>query len=400
MKKLIQINSVCNGSTGKIMASIQDEANKNNYETLSIYGRRKGYKNLKCIKVGGLLSFFDHIFLTALFDLHGLGSYFKTKKMVKILRKENPDIIHLHNIHGYYLNYPVLFKYLKNEYKGKIFWTLHDCWTFTGHCPFFSTVNCNKWKTKCNHCPQKYNYPISILLDNSSKNFLEKKSYFTGIKNLTIITPSKWLEKLVKQSFLKEYNVETINNGIDLSIYKQINNDSIKLKYNIPQDKKILLGVANIWEARKGLWDFIELSKRIKDDYLIILVGVTKKQMKNLPNNIIGIKRTDNQQDLVKLYSIADFFINPTYEDNYPTVNLEALACNTRVITYDTGGCIEQIGNNCGYVIKKDSNKIKNVENILKIIYNDNKKEFKVDINLDKKEMAKKILKLYEENDK
>ncbi len=395
MKKLIQINSVCNGSTGKIMGDIQREALHNGYETISIYGRRKGYQDIKCIKVGGPLSFFNHILLTTTLDMHGLGSYFKTQKIVKILRKENPDIIHLHNIHGYYLNYPLLFKFLKKEFKGKVFWTLHDCWPFTGHCPYFSMINCNKWKHICNHCPQKRNYPISWFRDRSSKNYTMKKKWFTGLKNLTIITPSQWLENLVKESFLKDYKIVTINNGIDLDVFHHVEDNSIKIKYGIPLDKKILLGVANIWEERKGLKDFIELSKKVSKDYQIVLVGVTKKQMKKLPPNIMGIKRTENQLDLVKLYSSAEFFINPTYEDNYPTVNLEALACNTEVITYDTGGSLEQINDSCGVIIKKGSLE-QNIDSIINAINKEYSRPFKVSVNLDKKNMAKEIAKLYE----
>ena len=395
MKKLIQINSVCNGSTGKIMGDIQREALHNGYETISIYGRRKGYQDIKCIKVGGPLSFFNHILLTTILDMHGLGSYFKTKKIVKILRKENPDIIHLHNIHGYYLNYPLLFKFLKEEFKGKVFWTLHDCWPFTGHCPYFSMINCNKWKHICNHCPQKRNYPISWFRDRSSKNYTMKKKWFTGLKNLTIITPSQWLENLVKESFLKDYKIVTINNGIDLDIFHHVEDNSIKIKYGIPLDKKILLGVANIWEERKGLKDFIELSKKVSKDYQIVLVGVTKKQMKKLPPNIMGIKRTENQLDLVKLYSSAEFFINPTYEDNYPTVNLEALACNTKVITYDTGGSKEQINDSCGVIIKKGTLE-QNIDSIINAINKEYSRPFKVSVNLDKKNMTKEIAKLYE----
>ncbi len=354
-KRLIQINTVCNGSTGKIMGNIQKKANEEGYQTLSIYGRRKGYKDLECKKVGGFLSFWFHVGITTVFDLHGYGSYFKTKKIVRILKKENPDIIHLHNIHGYYLNYIVLFKYLKNEFAGKLFWTLHDCWPFTGHCPYFTFAKCDKWEKHCFNCPNKTKYPTSIFLDRSFKNYKEKKELFTGMKNLTIITPSDWLNNIVKKSFLKDYNIITIQNGIDLSIFKPTKNDKVLKKYNIPKDKKIILGVASIWEERKGLKDFIKLSSRLENEYQIVLVGLTKKQIKQLPNNIIGIKRTENQLELAALYTYAYAFVNPTYEDNYPTVNLEAIACGTPTLTYNTGGCKEQIDNNVGFIINFDT---------------------------------------------
>lgn len=362
--KLIQINTVCNGSTGKIMGDIQRVANKEGFETISFYGRGKGYKDLKCEKFGNSFYFWIHVFINTLFDKQGHGSYLTTKKLVKRLNEEKPDVIHLHNIHGYYMHIPTLFKYLKN-YEGKIIWTFHDCWPFTGHCAYFTLVNCNKWEKHCKNCPNKINYPISYGFDNSYKNYIEKKELFTGLKNLTIITPSEWLNKLVKKSFLKEYEIITINNGIDLTLFKEVKDNEIKIKYNIP-NKKILLGVASIWEKRKGLDDFIELSKQLDDEYVIVLVGLTKKQIKELKKhkNIIGIERTDNQEELVKIYSIANVFINPTYEDNYPTVNLEAIACNTRVITYDTGGCKEQISKSTGIISNKKNllNDIKKME--------------------------------------
>lgn len=363
--KLVQINTVCNGSTGKIMGDIQRTANKTGFETISFYGRRKGYKDLKCEKIGGFFSFWYHVFLTTIFDMQGHGSYFKTKKLVRRIKEENPDIIHLHNIHGYYINYKVLFKYLKNEYKGKLFWTFHDCWPFTGHCPYFDLVNCNKWQKQCYKCPNKKKYPISLFFDRSYKNYLEKQKLFTNLNNLTIITPSDWLNKLVKKSFLKDYKVVTINNGIDLNLFKPTIDNTIKNKYNIPENKKILLGVASIWEERKGLKDFLKLSNIIDDEFIIVLVGLNKRQIKNLKKyeNIIGIERTENQLELVKLYSVTTWFLNLTYEDNYPTVNLESIACGTPVITYNTGGCPEQISKDTGYVVD-----IGNIEKVKELI--------------------------------
>ena len=356
MKKYIQINTVCNESTGKGMYKTALKAQEEGYQSLCIYGRRKGYKDIDSIKVGGFFSFWWHVILTTIFDSHGRhGSYFKTKKIVRILRKENPDVIHLHNIHGYYLNYPILFKYLRDEFKGEVKWTFHDCWPITGHCAHFALAKCNKWQKECHNCPNKKKYPISLFLDNSKKNYLTKKYWFTSLDKITIITPSDWLNKLVKQSFMGKYDVITINNTIDTNIFKPTKDDSVIEKYNIPKDKKILLGVASRWYKAKGYDDFIELSKHISDDYQIVLVGVNNKQKESLKKyNIIGINRTDNQHELAVLYTYAHVFVNPTYEDNYPTVNLEAIACGTKVICYDTGGCKEQINDKTGIITDKD----------------------------------------------
>ena len=394
--KVVSINTVCNGSTGKIVGSISSSLIESGEEAFCIYGRRKGYANIPCKKIGGFFSFWYHVFITTVFDLHGHVSYFKTKKIVRELKKFNPDIIHLHNIHGYYINYKVLFDYLKNEFQGRVFWTLHDCLPMTGHCAYFSNVSCEKWKNGCHDCPNKKMYPTSLIFDRSRKNYQEKKILFNGVKDLTIITPSVWLQNIVASSYLKNYPVKTINNGIDLNIFYPRLIESIFDKYNIPKDKKVLLGIASIWEERKGLDDFLMLSKLIKDDYVIVLVGLNDKQINKLKQykNIIGIKRTENQDDLASLYSLSYVLINPTYEDNYPTVNIEALASGTRVIAYDTGGCVEQATNPNMYIVKKTTknNNVKNIIELLEIM--DEHQDFDTSIYSDKL-FTKKMLDEY-----
>lgn len=390
--KLVQINTVCNGSTGKIMGDIQRAANKCGFETISFYGRRKGYKDLKCEKIGGFFSFWYHVFLTTVFDMQGHGSYFKTKKLVKRIKEENPDIIHLHNIHGYYINYKVLFKYLKNEYKGKLFWTFHDCIPFTGHCSHFVLANCNKWEKQCYKCPNKKKYPTSLFLDRSYKNYLEKKELFTNLNNLTIITPSDWLNKLVKKSFLKDYKVVTINNGIDLNLFKPTIDNKIKDKYNIPENRKILLGVASVWTKEKGFNDFIQLSNIINDEFIIVLIGLNKNQIRKLKKykNIIGIERTENQLELVKLYSIADVFFNPSKEETFSLVTLEAIACGTPVIVYDNTPMVEFVNNENGLIIDADLE----VGDIYKLITNHKHKVININ-KYEKKIFQKNIIDLY-----
>lgn len=400
-KTLVQINSVCNGSTGKIMGEIQKCAEENGYKCISFYGRRRGFKKLFSEKINSEFFVYIHGILTLLFNHHGRYSYFQTKRLVKKIKKINPDIIQLHNVHGYYLNYKVLFKYLKNNYKGKIFWTLHDCWPFTGHCAYFTYAQCDKWKIQCYNCPQKLNYPCSLLFDSSKSEYNLKKELFTDIKNLTFITPSKWLKDLVSESYLKKYHVEVINNGIDLNIFKNEIDYNIKDKYNIPNNKKILLGVSNIWEKRKGFDTFIKIANDFKHyDYVFVLVGLSKKQIKQLPENVVGIERTDNQNELVKIYSIADVFVNPTLEDNYPTVNIEAIACGTPVVTYGTGGCREQVDGKTGFVCYSYNDLL---DKIIYCIDNDYKKNFfdnrDILYKLDSKYCYDKYIKLYNGSD-
>lgn len=394
--KLIQINTVCNGSTGKIMGDIQRKANEEGFETLSIYGRRKGYEDLRCIKVGGFFSFWFHVFLTTVFDKQGHGSYFKTKKIIKLLKNENPDIIHLHNIHGYYLNYKLLFKYLKNEYIGKIFWTFHDCWPFTGHCPHFTEIMCDKWKSQCYKCPNKKKYPISLFLDSSNIEYKNKKKHFTSVDNLNIIVPSDWLKNLVKQSYMKNYNITTINNWINSDVYKPTYDTSILEKYNIKNDKKIILGVASIWDERKGLNVFQELAKKINKNYNIVLVGLTKKQINKLPQNIIGIQRTENQKELAVLYTRANLFLNPSKEETFSLVTLEAIFCGTPVIVLNTSAVKELVDKDTGIILEKfDLRDYLDAINSIKIENISNEKIIKLNKNYDLEDQINKILYLY-----
>lgn len=349
--KVLQINSVCGyGSTGRITTDIYKTLEEHGHECIIAYGRGVAPNQIKSIKIGTNFNNYIHVVKTRLFDKHGFSSTKATKKFIKKAREYNADVIHLHNIHGYYISIELLFKYLKDVGKPVI-WTLHDCWAFTGHCTHFDYVDCDKWKNGCNCCPQRSEYPSSLIVDNSKSNYEMKKRLFTGINNLTIVTPSRWLSNLVRQSFLKEYNIKVINNGINLNVFEP-NLSDFKEKHNI-KNKFIILGIASVWNNRKGFGYFIELSNRIKNDEIIVMVGVTDKQKNMLPNNIIGITKTNNTRELAEIYSAADVFINATLEDNFPTTNLEALACGTPVITFNTGGSIESVNNNCGIIVEK-----------------------------------------------
>ena len=278
-------------------------------------------------------------------DRHGLGSKGATWRLIQNIDYVQPDIIQLHNIHGYYLNYPELFDYLSNL-DVPVIWTLHDAWPFTGHCSFFDSDHCDRWKSGCYDCPQKTSYPSSFLLDSSKRNYEQKRRCFSSLRNLTLVPVSDWLNGLLGESFLKDIPRVCIHNGVDMDLFQP--ND---MQTSFHPGKKVVLGVNSVWETRKGLSDFIALRSLLDDQYVILLVGVNRKQKKHLPEGIIGIERTDNIQDLAAYYSRADVFVNPTYEDNFPTTNLEALACGTPVITYQTGGSPEAIDATCGVVV-------------------------------------------------
>jgi len=353
--KLLQIVVEGNtGSTGTIAEAIGGMALSYGWESYIAHGRYPRKSTSKIIRIGTDLDVYLHGIETRLFDRHGLGSRRATKKLVDQISEINPDIIHLHHLHGYYINIDIVFKYLHKANKPVV-WTFHDCWAFTGHCCYFDYIGCEKWKTECNHCPQKNEYPSSLIVDSSRKNFYLKKELFTAVPDLTVVTVSEWLERLVRCSFFSKNNTIPIHNGIDLSMFKpNENSEHIKAMYNI-KNKYLLLGVASPWGRRKGLSDFIKLSKCLKHDEVVILVGLNKAEIKKLPNNIVGLLKTENKQQLVDLYSAADVFVNPTLEDNFPTTNIEALACGTPVITYNTGGSPEAITNDTGIVVEKGS---------------------------------------------
>ncbi len=371
MKRLLLINSVCGiGSTGRICADIAHEYELNGYEVKIAYGRSEkiGEGTEKyAIKIGNVLDVYGHVAMTRLFDGHGLASRIATRKFLKWADEFGPDILWLHNIHDYYINYELLFGWIKIRQKTQseagekvmeVKWTLHDCWAFTGHCSHFIYVGCDKWKTGCKDCPQTKEYPASYFIDNSEKNYYRKKKAFQGVNNLTIITPSRWLEKLVHDSFLGGYPTEVRYNTIDKSVFKPTSSD-FRYEHGIRDNQIMILGVSNVWNDRKGLSDFLvllnKLSEMDADKYRIVLVGLNDAQIDKMPFGIICIPKTHSQRELSEIYTAADVFVNPTHEDNFPTVNLEAEACGTRVITYDTGGCGETLTRKDSCVVQTGS---------------------------------------------
>ncbi len=351
MIHILQINSVCGiGSTGRIVTDLHSLLVSKGYQSTVAFGRDIAKSCEQTIRIGSSLDNYLHVARTRLFDEHGFGSKNATIKLITQIRALNPDVIHLHNLHGYYLHIGLLFEYLKQANKPVI-WTLHDCWTFTGHCSHFELVGCARWKSQCYDCPLKREYPKSLLVDNSKQNYIRKKRLFTGIKQLTIVTPSKWLAGLVHLSFLQEYLVVVINNGIDLTVFKPTSSD-FRNRYQL-QGNFLILGVATVFGENKGYQYFIDLAKQLRTDEKIVLVGVTEEQRKELPPEIIGITKTHDTKALAEIYSAVDLFVNPTLEDNFPTTNLEALACGTPVVTFNTGGSPECLDNTCGLVVER-----------------------------------------------
>lgn len=344
MPILLQINTDANlGSTGRIAENIGILAQENGWETVVAYGRENNNSKLQTFRIGSDLDVKLHGIETRLFDNHGLASRKATTKFIEWTKEHNPDIIHLHNIHGYYLNYQILFKFLK-EWGGPVVWTLHDCWPFTGHCTYYSFEKCSKWEKGCYRCPQLSNYPSSFGRDRSALNYMQKKESFSNLPNLQIVTVSNWLQNEVKKSFLGNYDIHTIYNGIDLNVFRPYDNKK-------KGDKTILLGVANIWDKRKGLYDFIKLRSILPDNYIIKLVGLSNKQIRMLPEGITGIERTANTQQLAEIYSSSDIYINASVEETLGMTSIEAMACGTPSIVYNSTACSEPIEKNICKVV-------------------------------------------------
>ena len=358
--RILLINSVCGtGSTGKIIADIVNLLKKSGHEAKVLYGvgEAKGVIPQDAVKTANQWDYYLHNGLSRITDHAGLYSRKATYRLIQEIKIYAPDLIHLHTLHGYYINYEILFDFLKKA-NIPVAWTLHDCWPFTGHCTNFSAIGCKQWRDKCIDCPQLHRYPKCWFTGDAEKNFIRKKTAFTGLQNLVITAPSHWLADQISASFLKDYPVQVIPNGIDRSIFHPQGGD-LRERYGL-QGKKIVLGVANVWSKSKGTDDMILLSRMLDDAYQIVMIGLTSKQMEDLPKEIIGIQRTKNQQALAQWYSEADVFVNPTYEETFGLTTVEAQACGTPVVAYNTDGCPETVMQENGIIVPQgDVNKMK-----------------------------------------
>ncbi len=315
----------------------------------SIPNRRKTVS--KSVLIGNRFERKVHKFLTYYTGFHGCFSILSTMHFLHQVTEMNPDVIHLHNLHNCYINLPLLFRYLKNQ-KIPVVWTLHDCWAFTGQCPHFSSIGCNKWKTGCYSCPQYREYPESRV-DCTRIMYKLKRKWFTDLSNMTIVTPSQWLANRVGESFLSDYPIRVIPNGLDLSVFKP-STGAFRIRHQC--DKKILvLGVSLGWSNKKGLDIFIGLAKLLPDEFQIVLVGITDKQKQEIPDTIIVLNRTSNAEELAEIYTAADYFVNPSKEETMGLVTVEALACGTPVIVSNLTAVPECVTPECGRIVKEYS---------------------------------------------
>ena len=368
-KKLLQINPVLrtSTSTGRIMKEIGELAMANGWESYVAYSKgRDGLPGSTSIPVpvGNKASVAWHGLQTRILDRHGLGSVLATKRFIEDIRRIRPDIIHIHNIHGYFLNYRILFDFLSHS-GIQVIWTVHDCWLYTGHCYHYMYAGCDRWKTGCGHCPQRGKFPRSLLADRSARNFRDKRDAFCSMPEdrLTIVPVSDWMRSEMSESFLKDYRFQVIHNGIDTDVFspQPALESEVRRCYGLG-DRHVILGIASIWSEEKGLNDFVEMAARLDSDEVIVLVGMDRKQLDDvlsrygrtvLGDRMVAVKRTADVHQLAGLYSTADVLVNPTWQDNYPTVNLEAISCGTPVVTYRTGGSIEAVAGDTGFVVEQ-----------------------------------------------
>lgn len=340
--RVLFINTVYGkGSTGRIIKDLGSSIVKNGGEFCVAFGRGECDESINSYRIGEKKDYMLHALLSRITDRSGFYSAKPTERLVEFIKQYNPDIIHLHNLHGYYLNIKILFEYLKNEFKGKIIWTIHDCWAFTGHCTHFAYSKCDKWQSGCFSCIEKHSYPKSLVADNSHRNYIEKKALFSGISNLNIVTVSDWLKDEVEKSFLNQYPIKRIYNGVDLEKFSPSESD-VRKKYNC-ENKKLILLVSDGWDERKGYSKLIEIAKKSPEAWQYIMVGLDKEKIAEMPKNVIGLERTWNQQELIDIYSAADLFLNPSVEETFGLVTVEAMACGTPVVVVNSTASPELI---------------------------------------------------------
>ena len=350
--KVLFVNVVYGrGSTGRIVKELGQALERNGDSYMVAYGRSECSDDPHGYFIGGKMDRYLHAGLSRLTDRAGFYSSLATKKLLQFIRAYNPDVIHLHNLHGYYLNIGLLFRFLAEEYSGKVIWTLHDCWAMTGHCTHFTYVGCDKWTDGCRDCPQSDAYPKSILLDKSARNYREKESLFCAVPNMTIVTVSRWLKTIAEQSYLKKYPIRCIYNGIDDRIFRPLKNRT-KEELGI-MDKKMILLVSNGWGDRKGLGRAISVAAAAPADWRFVMIGMKPQQIAKLPDNIIGLEKLWNQEKLIEYYSAADVFFHPSAEETFGLVIAEALSCGTPSVVYNSTACPELIRDDgCGRIVE------------------------------------------------
>jgi glycosyltransferase involved in cell wall biosynthesis len=394
--KILQINLV-NGSksTGRTTIELTDYLNSNGHQAYVAcsFGLGKDYEYQIGTSIGKRL----HSLFSRIFGNQGYYSKFSTSKLIKYIDELKPDVVHLRNLHGNYINLNILFDYISRKNLPTVI-TLHDTWFYTGKCCFYTEANCFKWQKECGNCPQLRRDNPSWFVDKTKSNLLDKKNWLKNIPRLAVIGVSDWITDESRKSILKSANIiYRIYNWIDLDEFQPVESFGLRSSLGL-EEQFIIIGVASKWGERKGLSSFIELSQMISDKMKIILIGKIEDKF-TLPSNIISIPETHSKKELAQYYSLADVFITFSKEESFGKVTAEALACGTPAIVYDSTANSEIVSEECGYVvdsgnIKKVVEKIKEIELRGKKVYSDNCRKF-VTKNFNKEDRIKDYLEIY-----
>lgn len=352
--KVVQINCSASGSTGNIAKAIHRRLLADGHESYIFYGIGNATER-NMFRVGNYFELHSHAVLSRNLGRQGYFSHLSTAQLIKKLKAISPDVIHLHNLHGSYLNLPMLFRYLKKS-SAKILITLHDCWLFTGKCPHFTVAKCDKWKESCGGCVQLDGYPRSKV-DTTEQCLRDKKEWLSDFGDrMKIFAVSNWLRGVAQESFLSQYPIETIHNGIDCSVFHPMDGTAVREKYQIG-NQYMILGVASGWNESKGLGAVLQLATELQEDECLVLVGLTQQQIADLPPKVIGIARTENQQELAQLYAAADVLVNPSKEESGSLVIMEAMACGTPVIVFHSTSCADDVDDRNGLILRPDEDR-------------------------------------------
>lgn len=400
--KVIQINAVYGyGSTGVIVKDIENALLEEGNESRIVYQHSNLVKtDINGLQMGNVVDWKIHAILTRVLGKQGYASGNSTKRLIKYLETEKPDIVHLHNLHANYININQLLSYLAKKNIATIL-TLHDCWFFTGKCFHFTMCGCEKWKIGCGKCPQNKEDVKSLFWDKSKQVFKDKKEKFQAIQNLTIVGCSDWIKNLAKESpIFRNKQLVRIYNGVDTDIFHPKKENKFRETYGLT-GQFIILGMANKWLQDMNKETFRKIRETLLPDELIVIVGCSEEQKSELKQyfNVLSIGYISNRNKLAEIYSAADVFVNMTFEDTLPTVNMESICCGTPVITYNSCGSPELISPGItGYVIPQKSVKeLRNAINRIKQGFIDKEKCAYVGKNkFDKRRQYKEYLQLYD----
>ncbi|MCE5344313.1 MAG: glycosyltransferase [Eubacteriales bacterium] len=357
--RVAHINVTSGLSTGRVATGIGEVLEDLGHKALLCYSRGYPPENIPGFRIGNTVDMWLHALGARLWDRAGFFSRGATRRLVRQLRLYKPDIVHLHNLHGYYLDIRTLFGYLA-EAGVPVVWTLHDCWAFTGHCAYYTIAECDRFTLGCGHCPQLSAYPAALWVDQSTRNWQQKRAAYAAVPNLMLVTPSVWLGREARRSFLGKRAIRVIPNGIDLTQFRpcdepELLSDVVK-RYGLKElaGKHMLLSVASTWDERKGLTDLVELSKRLREDMMIVVLGLTERQRGELPATMLGLGSTQNIRELRALYAAADVCMSLSHEETQGMTLLEALACGTQVLCYDATALPETVTPDVGEVVPED----------------------------------------------